>query len=442
MNWDSFKRFANTYPRVFVCLFSLLFSLLAFVATRNLHKTIATDYEPQVQNLLDGKGLIFPSGKVMDRYPPLYPVSLASLRIVSTALGLNEPLLLFAFAAACLALASICTYNIASMVIGSDRAGIAAILFAIHPQVLFGVVVPLSETPFLAVLNCAVWAFLYALTRKRPGSSKLMLVAGLLVGAAMLLRPAAMFIPLLLAAVVLLSNVAPLRRRLQWAFLLLLGVSIALLPWELYDWNHSGRLILLSTGGVPTLRDGFSFNNKTMRSHIWIPSGAQAVVDDVWQEYNHLTGYVSIANLMTGEIAKHPFGVAELYAFKALRSWYGTDSQRGSVELLNAIVSALYLLAGILGMRNYFRQGPDRKNMTPAALLVVLILYCWAMTTLALSIVRYMVPALAFVCTFAPLSLRSVVPKTAKKITGERSSVEEAVTVATPAAASVAIKSR
>ena len=208
------KRTMKMYPRAFVCLCSLLFSSAAFVSTATLRKTITIDYEPQVRNLVAGKGLTYPDGQAMDPYPPVYPTLLASLRIVSGALGLPESSLLFAFAAICLALASICAYNMASLVVGSERAGIAATLFAIHPQVLYGVIVPLSETPFLTVLNCSVWLFLSALTQKGR-NAKLMLGAGLLSGVAMLLRPAGMFVPLIFVAIQLLYGGTPLRSRLR-----------------------------------------------------------------------------------------------------------------------------------------------------------------------------------------------------------------------------------
>jgi len=396
------KRTLKMYPRAFVCVCSLLFSSAAFVSTPTLHKTITIDYEPQVRNLIAGKGLTSPDGQAMDRYPPIYPTSLASLRIVSGALGLPESWLLFAFAAICLALASIFTYNMASLVVGSERALIAAILFAIHPQVLFGVVVPLSETPFLAVLNCSVWLFLSALTRKER-DAKFILGAGLLSGVAMLLRPAGMFVPLIFVAIELRNGGMPLRSRLRSSALLLFAATVTLLPWEFYGWHHSGKVVMISTGGVPTMRDGLSFNNKTMRSHTWLPSGAGAVVDDVWQHYSRLPNYSSIMRLMLEEVRKSPLGVAELYSFKALRSWYGTDSQQPFLEILNAMASACYLLPGLLGMRNYFRNGRRGKGTLSGALLVLLILYFWGLTTLTLSIVRYMVPAIAFICTFVPL---------------------------------------
>jgi len=391
----------------------VLFSTLAFVATPSLHRTIATDYEPQVQNLVAGRGLEYADGRTMDRYPPLYPVSLAALRTVSKALSWSESFLLFAFAAACLALASIFAFNLASLVVGPESAAVAAILFAINPQVLFGAVVPLSETPFLMTLNCAVWIFLYALARQRGSSWKLMLAAGLLGGIAMLLRPAGMFVPLIMAGVALCYRGSPARLRLQSSALLLIGVAVALLPWEFFAWQNSGKLIMVSTGGVPTMRDGFTFNNKAMRGHIWMPSGAQHIVDDVWRHYGHLPDYASIMKLVMDEFRQNPFGVAELYAFKAARSWYGTDSQQPLGELLNAIASLLYLVPGVIGIRNYFRK---RKSTAPGILLVLLILYFWGLTTVTFSVVRYMVPAIAFICTFMPLSLPSAVRMSVKTL--------------------------
>jgi hypothetical protein len=159
--------------------------------------------------------------------------------------------------------------------------------------------------------------------------------------------------------------------------------------------------VLVSSNGVGTIRDGFAFH-KTRRSPIWIPAKAERVVQDVWEAYGDLTNYSSVMRLIVSQARHNPVGLTELYAYKVIRSWYGVDTQQPLKEVVNMLASALYMIPAAFGIRRYFRRGTVQHTQG-GTVLVLLILYFWGITTLTVSIARYMVPTIGFACVFIPL---------------------------------------
>jgi 4-amino-4-deoxy-L-arabinose transferase-like glycosyltransferase len=389
-------------PRLGVCLWSTVVSAAVFVvAPESLKTTVATDFEPQIQNLLAGRGYTYPDGSVEARVPPIYPTALAAIRAGAKALHVDESLLLFVFAATCLALASVGVFNLASLVIGRGRAWMAAALFAAHPHMLLGVLWPLSETSFAMTLTWSVWIFLAALSGSSH-RSRLLGLAGLLTGLALLIRPTALFIPLIMVGWLMLADRASLVRRVGGSALVAAGVCLAVLPWELYVCRHQGTVVPVSSNAVSTIRDGFAFW-KARRSPIWMPDAAGRVVEHVQEEYETLIDYQSLTRLMAQELRDNPVGVVQLYLYKMARSWYGVDSQQPRKELFNAVVSVFYMIPVVWGVARYWRRPRDHGHA--GLLLLLLVGYFWGMTTLTVSMARYMVPTIAFTVVFIPLVL-------------------------------------
>src|SRR5919106_4061684 len=90
-------------------------------------------YAPVASNLLQGHGLVTASGAVAVEYPPGFPFILAALFWLSQSTGTSQALWIQGFTLAALGLASTLLFRVAAMVIGPQRALVAAGLWITCP---------------------------------------------------------------------------------------------------------------------------------------------------------------------------------------------------------------------------------------------------------------------------------------------------------------------
>jgi 4-amino-4-deoxy-L-arabinose transferase-like glycosyltransferase len=136
------------------------------------------------------------------------------------------------------------------------RAGVwAAWIAALYPPLVSPPSYALSETIYGAVALGAAFALQVSVDRSpeartRPGDIARALLAGALVGAAALVRPAMLlFVPL--AAAWLLF-----RRRLVVAVVLLAAIVAVIAPWTLRNWHVYDRFVLIASEGGVTFWTG------------------------------------------------------------------------------------------------------------------------------------------------------------------------------------------
>lgn len=393
-------------PKARLALISLAVCLASFLfAPASAKRAIAPDYEPQVRNLLAGHGFTSPSGETLHRYPPAYPAMLASIRLAARASGLPEITILFVFAALCTILACLFLHAIVDMVLPVPGAFAAGLLFAVHPHVLYGALLPLSETPFTLFLLASIFCSLWASSGRTLRPALFCLLAGVLSGLAALTRPTGLLIPLLLALGVGLHGIRPVSARLRASAILLAAALLTVAPWQAFLWRNTGRFIPISSAAAASMRDGFTFNQKAMRDRIALPAGVEWVSRAVWSKYPDLDSISRVLSLMKKLALERPGAVLQTYTFKAARSWYGTDSQKPLPERVNQVLAIFLLLPAALGVFRYFQiAGADRA---PGLLLVVVILYFWAACTVFHSLARYMMPAIGLLLAFVPLAFHT-----------------------------------
>jgi 4-amino-4-deoxy-L-arabinose transferase-like glycosyltransferase len=370
-------------------------------ATSNENSDFTAFYEPVARNLLEGRGLVLEDGRAALRYPPGYPVIVAGTFVVGRALGVSEPQALGALSAISVAVAALCVFELASRVWPGQRALVAPAVVATYPLLLWLCKQPSSELPFLALFSAAVLAF-WATSEgeKRYG---LALLAGILTGLAMLVRPIAIGAGVLFAVFAWSWGRGRRRPSTLLAGMLLLGNILVVLPWETWVFARTGRVILLSTGGVASVRDGLAFAGlrKAGRAPLKAPRDVAELTAEIERHYEELRRLRDIGSLLAREVAERPIAVGKLLAWKAVRVWYATDSRR--YEAAVALLQIPYL--ALLAWSGHRARAQGAEPARLVSLLVGCCVLFWAMAFVSLSIVRYVVPAVVLSFAIVPASL-------------------------------------
>ncbi len=345
--------------------------------------------------------------------PPGYPVLLAGLFVFARDSGLGESAVYSGFALCCIALASTFVFLMAESIWGIRGALFSALFFVTYPFVLWLTKQHSPEVPFMTILYAGLYVFWLGLRRLKP-SWMLLLLAGCLVGIAMLVRGIAVGAGLVLSGLIL-----ALRRDLTInarAFLvtgLLLGNLLATAPWELWVFEQTGKVILLGTNGAPSIRDGLTFavEAKNYRAGIVVPADVAALQQQFLAERASMTSLGETITVVAAHIRQQPLASAKLFLIKAARSWYATDS--GRMESATLGVQLLYAIVVAAATTALWHRHEAR---TAGLLLFVSVIVCyfWIMTTLVLSILRYMAPTIGLLAllvpTLEPTSLRRAAP--------------------------------
>jgi hypothetical protein len=234
------------------------------------------------------------------------------------------------------------------------------------------------------------WMSAYGPTMRYAG----LFAAGLAVGLAMLLRPIALPMPLILMALLLTRRRAiSWQSRLAGASLFLAAVAGVTMPWEIWIYRHIGKVECLSSGGLPSAIDGLDFARRTdARLPCSVPEDIAAMMDDLAREDK--AGNVRTVGQLGGWLVRQavdrPLTLTKLLAYKAARSWYATDSRRKETPIM-VLQLACLAVAAIGGMRLWRAGGLDRELLI---LVAAVVCGTWLMTTMVLSIVIYMLPVM------------------------------------------------
>jgi hypothetical protein len=147
------------------------------------------------------------------------------------------------------------------------------------------------------------------------------------------------------------------------------------------------------------MRDGLTFAvNLKGREGIQIPQDVRMLMDNLQARLSESKSLDSVVKVILEELQTQPHAVIKLFAIKAARSWFGTDSQR--LENLIILIQVPYLCLALSGTWAIWRSGGTIKSMAVGIWLIVM--YFWAMSILGLSILRYMVPAMGLLFILMP----------------------------------------
>jgi len=359
-------------------------------------------YEPVARSLLAGRGLVAVDGSPALVYPPGFPSALALLFWFARWTGTPEAAWIQGFTLLALGVTSCLLYQLAQGLLGRRRALLTAALWITCPFHLWVARQPHSEIPFLLVFSAMLVVYAGLLAR---GESREALLCGVLCGVAGLIRPIVVFLPLVLAIALLVTSSAELRRSLRNSVLIVAGFLVVVAPWEGWAYARTGKIILLSTAGPMGVVDGLTFGveQRGVRGDVDVPAGVRAIMNNVSERYRRgeLRTMSAVVAVVRDEVRRDPGSFARLVMWKAARAWYGTDAIR-SLEWYALIVQLSYFALAIPGSIVWWREDRAARPWLIASGLIIL--YFWAMSTLVLSIVRYMTPVLGLVLLSASVS--------------------------------------
>lgn len=382
---------------------------LAPASVRADNADYSSFYRPVADSILAGKGSTINSHPAT-RYPIGFPLLVAAALGTARVFSFSDSYAETALPILSLAVSAVILFATAELLYGTAWALLSYFLWICCPWVLYLSVKPLSDLPFCCFLFATTY-FLFRFFKVGELTAAASLATGLLIGASMLVRPIGMFIgPISVVLLLILTQGPRFRARATIAGLLLIGTAIPIVPWELWLYHAQHDFVLLSTGSTPSIRDGLAFASsganasgknqqfKKYRHEIAVPAGARQISADARNNYGSLTSVGAIIHFVSKETHQNAVGVIELYLAKAARSWYGSDSQAEDARVLG--VQILFLAIISVGVSGTWRTGGYRRFCT--ILCLALVVYFWTMTTLVLSILRYMVPAMGLLFLLVP----------------------------------------
>jgi 4-amino-4-deoxy-L-arabinose transferase-like glycosyltransferase len=373
-------------------LFALFLTFLPGYWSKNANADYLQFYEPVARNVMAGKGLVGVDGMPAVLYPPGYPLVLAGIFQAAQVLRCPESCLLRAFTLLAIVATTLLIYFIARPSFGNKTACTAALFWAAYPFQLWLAKQPNVESPFMVLLFLALLVLMHAvnLPRWSPWAA---LFLGALVGAASLLRPIAILLSgALLLGVWLYTPSWKRSARASFCLLVLLGNCFTVLPWEMWAHHRIGRWIPLSENGPASVLDGLTFAVEAKGSGrlLPVPSDVRELMLRIRDQSPRIRTTVDVGRLLAGELLVRPIPVMKLFGLKVARAWYATYAQWFEEWILLLQLPCLGL--AVIGMVVSFRNGQRQRSLAGVILLVTL--YFWAMSVVALSILRYMVPVM------------------------------------------------
>ena len=375
----------------------LFWAVLPAEYRQNQSTDYLAHYEPVARAILAGRGITDEAGQLATRYPPGFSLLLAGAWAVGGAAGLGDDVTLLALRLLCAGLAALLLYGLARLVWPAWAALAVGAVWAVYPFALWITKQPNSEVPFIPLFFATLLVFWLAVLR-RPRVWPLYLLAGALAGAAMLVRPAALGLGVVLAVlVVLLARPVRWPARLGLAALLLLGNALVVAPWLGAAYAATGKIIPLSSGGTVTLKDGLTFLvvEKEYRQDVPVAEDVAELMRAYQSRRAEMTSIGALLGVVLDEARREPLAFLKFTLIKAGRSWYGIDSRTFEGPTLAIQLLYLALILGGNGVA-FFGRGaatPRRdelRHMLAGNWLIVLTF--WIMTMTAVPLLRYMLP--------------------------------------------------
>jgi 4-amino-4-deoxy-L-arabinose transferase-like glycosyltransferase len=406
---------------IFIFIISLLFSLIFLFFFKNIgpseHRIPGTDYiyyyEPVANDILQGRGIRVQESFTI-RYPPGYPIILASIFWLSQLTGINKLEAVVMFNVIITALTCCVLFLLIKLILDKKIALISVFLWATYPFNLWFIKNPNTEVPFILLFYSALLAYVLAL---RKISFNLFLLSGIFLGFASLIRPITLFLSIpLLVLIFFIMKSTPFRKKLLLSIVFLIGYIVVISPWLIYVYSNTGRLLPLSTGGFSNMAGGLTFMVDKSKTNDGNQDGKKMVLpNDVIDliersRVANMDGLGKIMYFFWQEAKNHPMTFLKLIGIKIIRAWYATSEMWWEKQIL--LAQLIYLVPAIAGIIIWFKK--IKEKISYLFLLLIIVFYFWAATIAALSILRYMIPVMGLIMIFSAITIDMIIGRLSK----------------------------
>jgi 4-amino-4-deoxy-L-arabinose transferase-like glycosyltransferase len=409
-NWQELGKSALIFSLSLVVIW-IFFLLLPESLRTNESSDFYHWYYPAAKNLLAGRGLVNDSGELITAYPPLHSIFLAFAIQVANTIRVPEIYGIYAYTWLAFGLSSVVVYLLASRLWKGWLSLLPSILWITYFPALWSAKQPNSEAPFTLFLLISIYLVWKSVSSDAPHWVQLA-IAGLSVSLPMLYRSIALFLGLVLGVFifVILRNKVAVKKRAFLAVIFLVAAYLPVVGWGFYAKAHTGQFVWLSTSGIRSVKDGLTFgvNDDGSRQDISLPGPAGRAMGDFAGEFQRgeINTLPKLAAVFVGVFARNPVGVSELVAIKMARAWFALDSMRFEKYVVVYQCAYLGLIAAAFALSWKNRYVPHGFS---GMVLLVLMLF-WMMTTLVLSILRYMTPIFPLLFLYVPALVKGLRP--------------------------------
>lgn len=412
------KLFDNIYSNrksllIFIFIVSIFCSVIFLSFFKNIgpseHKIPGSDYiylyEPVANNILQGKGITL-EGSVPSTIGLGYPVILSGIFGLSQITGIDKLELVVVFNVVFAAIAAVFLFLLAAEIFNKKIGLITSLLWISYPFNLWFLKNPNTEMPFFPLLFAGLW--LYALALKKR-SFKFIFMAGLILGLASFVRLMSLFLPLFLVFLTFFLIMADSKRRkILLAAVLLAGNLIAILPWAAYSFSESGGFLFLSSQGPKGIATGITWLVSPGASEV-LSEDIRALAERV--KAADLDSFSGLVGFFIQELKSSPLPLLKLTGLKLARSWYATSTRWYEMPIL--AIQILYLVSGFLGLIYVIKK--QKNKIRDIIFLLSVVFYFWGIAFINVSILRYMMPAMALVIIFSAVTVNIVIDRLVKK---------------------------
>ena len=145
-----------------------------------------------------------------------------------------------------------------------------SLAWVFYPAQVMSIPLPLAGIPHCTFYMAGILAFALGL---RKSKMRWYILSGCALAISALFWPSPLFLPLVLAIVLLFQPSLRLGKRLLQGACLLAAFFLAVLPWELKIYQETGKLAPLGTGGGSGVYDGLTYAvaKREMRAQLTPP---------------------------------------------------------------------------------------------------------------------------------------------------------------------------
>jgi hypothetical protein len=266
-------------------------------------------------------------------------------------------------------------------------------LFFFYPLNLISVQMDVALPLYTLFLVLFVLRLIQASREGWPWSGVAM--SALYLAIAALIRPNPLLLPFLIAPfMVILNRLGEERQPLslpalttRWGGLILV-FFLTISPWSLTASLSAGEPVLLSSGFLPSHRDG-------LRRFPSVPFLQEKQVN------TRITSLGGAIQFHWENLVSHPVDYFGVWLKKIVRCWYASDS--GGWNWQFGLVNLVYLLPAMLGAFVIVQKQPGEGFF-----LLFLVVYHWGLSVAVLSIARYQVPIMPFVSIYSTAGIASL----------------------------------